>query len=89
MKDWDTGFSGSFFSNSEMLDELVVILFISLLLMYFILAAQFESFLQPLLVLAEIPIDLAFALLIALDLWTYAEFNVCYRTYCYLRYRNQ
>lgn len=44
MKDWDTGFSGSFFSNSEMLDELVIILFISLLLMYFILAAQFESF---------------------------------------------
>ena len=35
MKDWDTGFSGSFFSNSEMLDELVIILFISLLLMYF------------------------------------------------------
>ena len=64
MKDWDTGFSGSFFSNSEMLDELVIILFISLLLMYFILAAQFESFLQPLLVLAEIPIDLAFALLL-------------------------
>lgn len=47
-----------------MLDELVIILFISLLLMYFILAAQFESFLQPLLVLAEIPIDLAFALLL-------------------------
>ena len=47
-----------------MLDELVVILLISLLLMYFILAAQFESFLQPLLVLAEIPIDVAFALLL-------------------------
>lgn len=62
--DWDTGFSGSFFSNREMLDELVVILMISLLLMYFILAAQFESFLQPLLVLAEIPIDVAFALLL-------------------------
>lgn len=62
--DWDTGFSGSFFSNREMLDELVVILLISLLLMYFILAAQFESFLQPLLVLAEIPIDVAFALLL-------------------------
>ena len=62
--DWDTGFSGSFFSNKEMLDELVVILMISLLLMYFILAAQFESFLQPLLVLAEIPIDVAFALLL-------------------------
>ena len=63
-KEWDTGFSGSFFSNREMLDELVVILFISLLLMYFILASQFESFLQPLLVLAEIPIDVAFALLL-------------------------
>ncbi|WP_303875205.1 efflux RND transporter permease subunit [Bacteroides acidifaciens] len=62
--DWDAGFSGSFFSNREMLDELVVILLISLLLMYFILAAQFESFLQPLLVLAEIPIDVAFALLL-------------------------
>ncbi|GAB6863627.1 efflux RND transporter permease subunit [Bacteroides acidifaciens] len=62
--EWDTGFSGSFFSNREMLDELVVILLVSLLLMYFILAAQFESFLQPLLVLAEIPIDVAFALLL-------------------------
>lgn len=62
--DWDTGFSGSFFSNKEMLNELVVILMISLLLMYFILAAQFESFLQPLLVLVEIPIDVAFALLL-------------------------
>ena len=62
--EWDTGFSGSFFSSREMLDELVVILLVSLLLMYFILAAQFESFLQPLLVLAEIPIDVAFALLL-------------------------
>lgn len=61
---WDTFFSGSFFSNKEMLDELVIILLISLLLMYFILAAQFESFLQPLLVLVEIPIDVAFALLL-------------------------
>lgn len=62
--DWDTAFSGSFFSNRRMLDELVVILFISVLLMYFILAAQFESFVQPLIVLLEIPIDVAFALLL-------------------------
>lgn len=62
--DWETAFSGSFFSNREMLDELVVILFISILLMYFILAAQFESFVQPLIVLLEIPIDVAFALLL-------------------------
>lgn len=61
---WETGFSGSIFANEQMLDELVVILFVSLLLMYFILAAQFESFLQPLLVLVEIPIDVAFALIL-------------------------
>ena len=61
---WDIDFSGSFFSNQQMLNELVVILFISILLMYFILAAQFESFLQPLIVLLEIPIDVAASLLI-------------------------
>lgn len=59
---WDLDFSGSFFSNRQMLNELVVILFISLLLMYFILAAQFESFLQPMIVLMEIPIDVAASL---------------------------
>ncbi len=59
---WDVDFSGSFFSNKKMLQELMVILFISILLMYFILAAQFESFLQPLIVLLEIPIDIAASL---------------------------
>ena len=47
-----------------MIGELTVILFISILLMYFILSAQFESFVQPLIVLIEIPIDVAFALLL-------------------------
>ena len=61
--EWDVDFSGSFFSNQRMLNELVVILCISILLMYFILAAQFESFLQPLIVLLEIPIDVAASLL--------------------------
>ena len=63
-KDWDIDFSGSFFSNQQMLNELVIILFISILLMYFILAAQFESFVQPLIVLLEIPIDVAASLLV-------------------------
>lgn len=62
--DWDVDFSGSFFSNQKMLNELVIILLISILLMYFILAAQFESFLQPLIVLLEIPIDVAASLLV-------------------------
>jgi multidrug efflux pump subunit AcrB len=59
---YDVAFSGSYFSSKKMLNELIVVLIISILLMYFILAAQFESFLQPLIVLAEIPIDIAFAL---------------------------
>ncbi len=66
-KDWDVEFSGSYFDNQKMISEMIVVLFVSLLLMYFILAAQFESFLQPLIVLIEIPIDVAFALIL---LWT-------------------
>lgn len=65
-KSWDVVFSGAFFSNKKMLGELVVILLVSVLLMYFILASQFESFLQPIIVLAEIPIDIGFALVILL-----------------------
>ena len=61
---WDSVFSGNFFANAKMLRELAVILLISVLLMYFILASQFENFLQPFIVLTEIPIDIAFALII-------------------------
>lgn len=61
---WDVSFGGSFFSNRKMMGELTVILLISVLLMYFILCAQFESFLQPLIVLAEIPMDIAFGLVL-------------------------
>jgi multidrug efflux pump subunit AcrB len=61
---WDVAFSGSYFSNRQMLKELVIILLVSILLMYFILASQFENFLQPLIVLAEIPIDIAFTLIV-------------------------
>lgn len=59
----DITFKGSIFSNRKMMKELSVILLVSLLMMYFILCAQFESFVQPLIVLVEIPIDIAFALL--------------------------
>lgn len=68
--EWDVDFGGSFVENEEMLGELVVILLVSVLLMYFIMCAQFESFLQPLIVLAEIPIDTAFALL---TLWVFGH----------------
>ena len=63
---WDVSFSGSIYDNREMMGELVIILLISILLMYFILAAQFESFVQPLIVLLEIPIDVAAALILLL-----------------------
>lgn len=63
-KNWEAQFSGSFYSSQKMLGELSIVLFVSLLLMYFILSAQFESFAQPLIVLAELPIDIAFALLV-------------------------
>ncbi len=62
----DVSFTGSIFSNERMMRELTVILLVSLLMMYFILCAQFESFVQPLIVLVEIPVDIAFALL---SLW--------------------
>ena len=61
---WEVNFSGAFFSNDQMIDELVVVLLISLLLMYFILTSQFGSFVQPLIVLMEIPIDVGFALVV-------------------------
>jgi len=58
----DIAFSGAFFFNQKMLDELLLILLVSIMLMYFILAAQFESFVQPLIVLMEIPIAIAAAM---------------------------
>ena len=64
----EVGFSGSYFSNKKMINELIVILFISIMLMYFILAAQFENFTQPLIVLLEIPIDIAAALIFLMAL---------------------
>lgn len=63
---WSVDFSGGFFSNMKMINEMIVILFISILLMYFILAAQFEDFKQPFIVLLELPIDIAAALALLL-----------------------
>lgn len=62
-KAYDVSFSGSIFSGKELRGELTTVLLISLLLLYFILASQFESFILPLMVLIEIPIDLAGAFL--------------------------
>ena len=60
----DVTFSGSWFKNKKLLGEMAVVLFISVLLLFFILAAQFESLTTPLIILIELPLDLAFAVLI-------------------------
>lgn len=67
-KFWEVSFSGSYFSNRKMIIELMLILLVSLLLMYFILVAQFESFVQPFIILVEIPIDMAASLALLLAL---------------------
>lgn len=64
--EWEVAFSGGYFSNRKMIGELMLILLVSILLMYFILVAQFENFVQPLIVLMEIPIDMAASLALLL-----------------------
>lgn len=59
---FEVSFSGSYFSNRKMTGELAMVLFIAVLLLYLILASQFESLLQPLIILSEIVIDIAGAL---------------------------
>ncbi|QTE22225.1 efflux RND transporter permease subunit [Polaribacter cellanae] len=60
---YDVSFTGSYFTNQELISELKIVLFISLLLLYFILASQFESFTTPLIILLEVPLDLVGAFL--------------------------
>lgn len=60
---FEVNFSGSIFTSALLLKEMGVILIISVMLLYFILAAQFESLVQPFLVLVEIPIDFSAAML--------------------------
>jgi multidrug efflux pump subunit AcrB len=64
----DVKFSGSLITGQKLFRELAIILVVALLLLYFILAAQFESLTQPIIVLLEIPIDIAGALLLV-KLW--------------------
>lgn len=49
-------FTGQYFQDQETIQELIGILMISILLLYFILAAQFENFIQPLIVILTLPL---------------------------------
>ena len=53
---YEASFAGSIFSNRKLINELTVILLVSLALLYFILASQFESLALPFIVLLEMPI---------------------------------
>ncbi|MFY0593752.1 efflux RND transporter permease subunit [Roseivirga sp.] len=57
-------FSGSYFESKENLKQLVFILIISVSLLYFILAAQFESLVQPLIVIFTLPLGILGALIV-------------------------
>lgn len=56
-------FGGSLISGQEIFREMLMVIIISVLLLYFILASQFESLTLPFIVLLELPIDIAGALL--------------------------
>ncbi len=55
---------GQYFKDRENIQQLISILMISVLLLYFILAAQFESFIQPLIVVFTLPLGIGGAFLI-------------------------
>ena len=60
----DVKLSGLYFSGKANMIELLQILLIAIILLYFILAAQFGSLLQPFIILLEIPISLSGALVV-------------------------
>lgn len=61
-------FRGQWFEDRENLSKLTVIFMVSLLLMYFIITAEFESFTQPLIVMLSIPIGFFGSLIL---LWAF------------------
>ena len=63
-------FHGDYYESRQMIKELALILTVAILLLYFILAAQFESLLQPIIILVEIIIDVCIVLI---ALWAIGE----------------
>jgi len=57
---------GQYFRDQENIRQLIGILGISVLLLYFILAAQFESFVQPLIVVFTLPLGIGGAFFVLL-----------------------
>ena len=67
---YSASFSGGYFSSRKLIGELSVVLAVALALLYFILAAQFESLIQPLIILLEMVVDVFFVIV---GLWVLGE----------------
>lgn len=63
-------YAGNYFSSRKMIGELALVLTVALALLYFILAAQFESFIQPFIILLEVVVDVFF---VVMGLWLLGE----------------
>ena len=63
-------FTGGYFTSRQLIGELALVLSVALALLYFILAAQFESFIQPLIILLEMVVDVFF---VVAALWLLGE----------------
>lgn len=65
-KNLGVSFFGQYFKDRETISQLVGILMIAVLLLYFILSAQFESFVQPLIVIFTLPLGIGGAFIVLL-----------------------
>lgn len=59
---FDAAFTGAWFSNREMMRQMMLVLLVALALLFLILASQFESLVQPFIILSEVVIDIAISL---------------------------
>ena len=67
---YSASFTGGYYESRAMIGELAMVLSVAVALLYFILAAQFESIMQPLVILSEIVIDVFWVFLV---LWMLGE----------------
>ena len=67
---YSANFTGGYFSSRKLIGELSVVLAVALALLYFILAAQFESLIQPIIILLEMVVDVFFVIV---GLWILGE----------------
>ncbi|MCH7411098.1 efflux RND transporter permease subunit [Belliella sp. DSM 111904] len=65
-KNLGVSFFGQYFKDKETISQLIGILLVSVVLLYFILSAQFESFVQPLIVIFTLPLGIGGAFIVLL-----------------------